>query len=80
MFNPSRDDDKIAFAQFLNAVAEIDRDPAAQHEEGLVFTFVRVPVELGAEFRHLDLALVDVADDERMKDFLNLPVDRLEER
>ena len=37
-----------------------------------------MPVELGAEFRHLDLAVVDIADDERTKDFLNLPVDRLE--
>ena len=51
MFNASGDDDKIAFAQLLNAVAKIDRDPSAQHKEGFVLTFVRMPVELGAEFR-----------------------------
>src|ERR1700733_16227035 len=37
-----------------------------------------VPVELRAELRHLDLTVIDVADDERMEDFLNLPVDGLE--
>src|SRR6202044_2385593 len=36
------------------------------------------PVELRAELRHLDLTVINVADDKRMEDFLNLPVDGLE--
>src|SRR6185437_5528394 len=79
MFDASPDDDEIPFSHFRDAVAEIDRDPSAQHEEGLVFVCMRVPVELSAEFRDLDLGLVDVADDERMKDFPNLAVDRLKD-
>jgi hypothetical protein len=50
----------------------------AQHEECLIIVFVRAPIEFGAELRHLDPAVDNIAYDERMKDFLNLPVDRLE--
>src|SRR5271155_4592199 len=79
MFDSPRDDDEIAFTHFRNAVAKIDRDASPQHEEGLVLALVRMPVELSAEFRHLDLAVVDVADDEGMKDLLHFSVDRLKD-
>src|SRR5271163_322701 len=77
MFDSSRDDDEIAFTHFRDAVTKINRDASPQHEEGPVLALVRMPVELSAEFRHLDLAVVDVADDEGMKDLLHPPIDRL---
>jgi hypothetical protein len=76
MLHAPRDNDEVAFTQLLDALTEIDGDSSAQHEEGLVFAFMRVPIELSAEFRHLDLTVVDIPDDERMKNFLNLAVDR----
>jgi hypothetical protein len=77
MFDASRNDDEIAFAHFRHAVAKIDGDASAQHEEGLVLALVRMPIELSAEFGDLDLAVVDIADDERMETCLTPPVDRL---
>src|SRR5580658_8180300 len=59
MLHAPRNDDEVAFVQLLDAFAKIDCDSPAQHEESFVFAFMRVPIELSAEFRHLDLTVVD---------------------
>ena len=65
MLNAARDDEEVARTELDVTITQLDREPAAHDEEEVVCVGVRVPDELAAHLRDLDLVLVVVADDPR---------------
>ena len=79
MLDASGHDDEVAFSQLRHAVSEVDCDAAAQNEKGLVLLVMGMPIELCAKLRDFHLIIVHVADDERLKDLLDLSIRRLDD-
>ena len=61
------DDVQLAGAQLDLAVAQLDHQAAAEHEEEVVGVLVAVPHELAQHLDDRDLVVVEVRDDARVK-------------
>ena len=64
---PARDDVQLPGAELDVPVAQLDRQPAGDDEEEVVGVRVRMPDELAARLRELELVVVVVADDPRLE-------------
>ena len=63
----SRDDEDVALIELDVSMPELDREPPLEDEKEIVRVGVRVPDELALDLADLDLVVVVVADDPRLK-------------
>ena len=72
VLDAARDDEQLACGQFDVAVAQLNRKAALEHEEEVVGLLVGMPHELAACLDHLQLEVVQVADDPRAERLVEL--------
>jgi hypothetical protein len=71
VFNPPGDNGKLPFRDPQVAVAQLDQQPAFNHQEELVFILVQVPDKLAFDLDELQVRVVDFAGDSRLPVVLN---------